>query len=614
MRVRLLTVLILFWLGGVLGHAQTDELLTNVYFTISSDGRLADRWSDGSTALPRAPVFSIMPQGPGGRAVQRVTLPALGGGRFRLMQTLEAPPPGLYRLRATMRANTRVHIELVLRTLSEPRTGYGVTRETIPAGDWREVTGYARVPTRNDRIAFVVLLGDAATVWLASASLQAVDESTLSPAEQDRVRRVLGPPLPPVDEASLLAASDERIRQNRTAPLTIQVRDVTGRRLAGVKVRVNQERHLFWFGAGYDRAMTQPDRTEIEYRHREGFLRLFDAATVHLSADSYDPRSAGRYTAAMGEALDWLESHHIRAMAHPLFWSLMRPEGMSRTTPVEAVRAWTESVLAQAATTGLGRFDDVVIFNEVVNWDRFSTPLAPVLTPTASGPAGGGKGNEIAYWLRRCRALNPRVVALINDYDTTPEYYFLLQQVIDAGGSLDAIGLQSHMHNGVWSVTHLWDTLNRLALLKRPVFFTELSVPSGEPRAFNFQPADPPWETTPAGEAAQADYLEMFYRLVYSHPAAAGVIYWDYSDRSAWLGCPVGLLRKDGSLKPAFRRLDRLINDTWRTRGEFTSGADGRVVVPQAFEGEYRISAGSAEVRGEHSAAKPLEAVLMVRR
>ena len=168
------------------------------------------------------------------------------------------------------------------------------------------------------------------------------------------------------------------------------------------------------------------------------------------------------------------------------------------------------------------------------------------------------------------------------------------------------------MQNGVWSVAEMWNTLNRLALLKLPVYFTELSVISGAPRAFNFRPANPPWPTTPKGEAAQAAYLELFYRLAYSHPAVAGITYWDYSDRSTWLNCPVGLLRKDGSPKPAYWRLDHLINDEWRTNGVFRADANGRVVVPHAFEGEYRISADGASMRGDHSPQQPLQAVLVV--
>jgi GH35 family endo-1,4-beta-xylanase len=251
--------------------------------------------------------------------------------------------------------------------------------------------------------------------------------------------------------------------------------------------------------------------------------------------------------------------------------------------------------------------ESVDVFNGVIAWDRFRTPLTPVLT-------GQRKAAVIADYLRRFKALNPRSAAMVNDGDSTPEYYELLKSVVEAGGSLDAIGLQGHMQSGVWSVTEMWNSLNRLALLKRPVFFTELGVVSGAPRNFNFRQVDPPWNTSPEGEAAQADYLDLFYRLAYSHPAVGGVIYLDYSDRSAWLGCPVGLLRADGSPKPAYWRLDRLINQEWRTKGTFLADAGGRLVVPHAFEGDYRISVEGIESRGEHSVDRPLTAMIVIGR
>jgi GH35 family endo-1,4-beta-xylanase len=263
-----------------------------------------------------------------------------------------------------------------------------------------------------------------------------------------------------------------------------------------------------------------------------------------------------------------------------------------------------DRLLQHASRTVLPRMASVAVFNEVVAWERFRTPLTPVL-------AGGRKAAVIADYTRRLKALIPQAATMVNDYDTTPEYYQLLKDVLAAGGSLDAIGLQSHMHNGAWSVAQLWNVVNRLALLDRPVFFTELSVVSGAPRAFNFRPADPPWDTTPEGEAVQADDIDRFYRLAYSHPAVGGITYWDYSDRSTWLGCPVGLLRKDGSPKPAYWRLDRLINKAWRTNGTFKTDENGRLVVPHAFEGEYRISAGGTESTREHAVDRPLVAVLM---
>jgi GH35 family endo-1,4-beta-xylanase len=432
-----------------------------------------------------------------------------------------------------------------------------------------------------------------------------VDEAGLSVSEEARVERVLGPPLPAVDEAQVVGETEARIQAGRTAPLTVNVVSAAGRPVAGAVVRVEHLRHLFWFGAGFDWGLLpQPNETKADQLEREAFLRLFNAATVRIYTEDYEPRPGVYRDDACLQAISWLAAHGLRVRGHPLYWNAASPRWLQAAAPSsDDVRIWMEGLLAHASSTILPRMDDIDVFNEVVAWDRVSSAMTPVL-------AGAQKAAVIAGYLRRFKGLNPQVGAVVNDNDSTPEYYHLLRNVIDAGAPLDAIGLQSHMQNGTWSVAQLWNVLNRLGLLGRPVLFTELSVISGAPRAFNWRPASPPWETTSAGEAAQADYLDRFYRLVYSHPAASGIFYWDYSDRGAWLGCPVGLLRKDGTPKPAYWRLDRLINQVWRTHGEYRADAKGRVVVPHAYEGEYRITANGVEQRGEHRVQRPLEAVV----
>ena len=606
LRPLLLAVLpaLLPWLAE---GAPAGELLVNPDFAASADGHLADHWNDGSTSLPRPAVFAVGPRGSAGRPVQEVTLGPLEGGRFRLVQTVAPPAPGLYRLRVKCRVSAPVQIELVLRTSDQPWISYGSVRDSLPAGDWREVIGYARVPPVRAALEFVILVHDPAAVWFAAASLQAVNETGLSPSEQAAVERVLGPPLPLVDETQVVAGTDARIRAVRTAPLTVNVVGPAGRPLAGALVRVEHLRHLFWFGAGFDWGLLpHANETRTDQLDREAFLRLFNAATVRIYAEDYEPRPGLYRDDACLEAIGWLNARGLRIRGHPLFWNRVSPRWLEAAAPAaEQVRNWMDRLLVHASNTILPRMDQVDVFNEVVGWDRVPSVMTPVL-------AGGGRIAVLAGFLRRFRGLNPHTGIAMNDNDPTPEYFHLLRELIDAGAPLDAVGLQSHMQNGTWSVTQLWNVLNRLGLLGRPVLFTELSVVSGAPRDFNWRPANPPWETTPAGEAAQADYLEQFYRLVYSHPAAAGIVYWDYSDRGAWLGCPVGLLRRDGSPKPAYWRLDRLVNQAWRTRGEFKADAKGRVVVPQAFEGEYRLTANEVEQRGEHSARRPLEAVIRV--
>lgn len=98
------------------------------------------------------------------------------------------------------------------------------------------------------------------------------------------------------------------------------------------------------------------------------------------------------------------------------------------------------------------------------------------------------------------------------------------------------------------------------------------------------------WPSTAEGEARQADEIERHYRSLVSHPAVEAITYWGFSDRGMWLGAPGGLVRADGSPKPAYEALRRIIAEEWwvspatvRTDGE------GRVRV-SGFRGEYAVS------------------------
>ena len=74
-----------------------------------------------------------------------------------------------------------------------------------------------------------------------------------------------------------------------------------------------------------------------------------------------------------------------------------------------------------------------------------------------------------------------------------------------------------------------------------------------------------PAPSTPEGEARQADDIERHYRSLFGHPAVESITYWGFTDAGAWLGAPSGLVRVDGSPKPSYGVLDRLIRDAWWT-------------------------------------------------
>jgi GH35 family endo-1,4-beta-xylanase len=48
------------------------------------------------------------------------------------------------------------------------------------------------------------------------------------------------------------------------------------------------------------------------------------------------------------------------------------------------------------------------------------------------------------------REANPRATLLLNDFDMSAAYECLIEGVLEAGIRIDALGLQSHMHQGYW--------------------------------------------------------------------------------------------------------------------------------------------------------------------
>ena len=59
-----------------------------------------------------------------------------------------------------------------------------------------------------------------------------------------------------------------------------------------------------------------------------------------------------------------------------------------------------------------------------------------------------GRLAMIRMAFEEARAGNPDVRLLINDFDLSPAYEAVIEEVLAAGIRIDAIGLQTHMHQG----------------------------------------------------------------------------------------------------------------------------------------------------------------------
>jgi GH35 family endo-1,4-beta-xylanase len=218
---------------------------------------------------------------------------------------------------------------------------------------------------------------------------------------------------------------------------------------------------------------------------------------------------------------------------------------------------------------------------------------------------------ELAVAEARAGGTDPFLV--LNDFDLGPEYERLIEDVLAAGIRIDAIGLQSHMHQGFRGEAQITEICDRFARFGLPLHWTETTLVSGEPMPAEIEDLNDyvvdDWPSTPEGEARQADEIVRHYSTLVAHPAVQAITYWGFDDEGAWLGAPGGFLRRDGSPKPAYGALRSLIRGQWwleptslRTDGE------GRIGV-SAFAGDFEISAGGERIPLS-LAAGPVEATV----
>lgn len=405
-----------------------------------------------------------------------------------------------------------------------------------------------------------------------------------------------------------LANIDANIQKHRTATLEIQVLS-QGQSISGQKVKVQHIRHLFKFGAAYHRDLSErPNESEIDRRDRTNFLQLFNAATVTFYWATYEPKHGEFQDRPLLQQINWLKKHNLSVRGHPLFWNhnpaclpswLKEDRGSS-----SQIRELMDKTLEHMSANIFPYLENVDVFNELVNWEFYEHPLTKLI-------AAEGKVKVATEYLQKFKKLNPNVKAAINDFSTKPLYAQLLKDLLISGAPIDAIAQQSHMHRGNWDLELVGEILERLSQLGKPIIWSELSVLSGDIKPdLDYSKTYSDWKTNPQGEQRQSDYLERLYRLIYSHPLTEGIYLWDYGDRYAWLGAPVGILNLDGSPKPAFTALDTLINKTWRTNGEFTTDAEGKISISNTYAGEYTFNTLGKSFKGIHSCKQPLKITL----
>jgi GH35 family endo-1,4-beta-xylanase len=390
------------------------------------------------------------------------------------------------------------------------------------------------------------------------------------------------------------------------------------RPLADRDVTVEQRRHAFAFGnIGFDfvRLVGGPEPAEHGReqsfggaadvdpdQYAELWLGLFNTATLPFYWGRYEPTRGAPDTDRLTRTARWLAERGVAVKGHPLVWHTVQPSWLLGLELDEVDRLLRERI-RQLVGGFAGLIDTWDAINEAVimpvfaNGDNAITPLA----------RDRGRIAMVRLAFQEARAANPGTTLVLNHFDLSSAYECLIEGVPEAGIRIDAIGLQTHMHQGYRGEEYMSAMLDRFARYGLPLHLTETTLVSGHLMPSHIEDLNdyqiPDWPTTPEGEERQANEIVRHYRSLVAHPAVQAINYWGLTDRGSWLGAPVGLIRTDGTRKPSYDALSALIKGEWWLPPTVKrTDADGSLTV-RGFYGDYTLAGTPFCISPEQKAA-----------
>lgn len=402
------------------------------------------------------------------------------------------------------------------------------------------------------------------------------------------------------------------IEKHRKGDAVVQVVDASGKPVADAQVKLEQTGHDFLFGCNAF-VLGQLKTPEENRLYEERFLKLFNFATVPFYWEGTEPAEGElRYKEGCRDVwrrppaerfLPWAQKNQVTLKGHPLLWHAYNPSWLPKDP--DKLRALYQKRFREIAS----QFGDKIAIWDVVNESQVCPKTYPLFTPDRDYVRWAFAEAVPLFPADRITMINE-----VTNYNFFPAesnpYFAQVKSLLAAGAKVRGIGFQYHyfrrahldtfLKDAKCDPAKLLDVYEKFGDFNLPLYVTEITIPSAGPD----------------GDALQARVVADHYRLWFSAPNMAGITWWNLGDGTAVKGeneAQGGLVDGQFAPKSAYRALDRLINDEWKTRAAVTTNATGQANF-RGFFGKYKvtISVGgkTRQVDFEHhrsaTAAKPI--------
>lgn len=367
------------------------------------------------------------------------------------------------------------------------------------------------------------------------------------------------------------------IEKYRKGEARLLISDESGKPVQDLTYTLRLAKHHFGFGASLHFfgpvptvLGTRPDfrPPAVAPQALERFLEVFNYTVIPFSGKwmYLEPEEGKRNYEELDKYVDWCARHGIEMEFHYL--SGIAPSWMIRKTPAQQAELFRKHALEVVQ-----RYHQRIRVWQVVN-DTILLEAAPPI-------------------MQEIRRLYPDLRLGISDCtkfyrsSSSANLYRELYRGLDdvrylAGQNAKADFFAPHGHapHGLWAdVRDMYASFDAFAREGTRVHVSEFMIPlseiSGPVRYGAWTPE------------LQAEFVERFYTVCFSHPAVAAVNYWDLGPASLNLGA--NLLDENYNPTPALLRLKELVKNRWTTQLAGRLPADGALSF-KGFHGDYELT------------------------